>query len=192
MLLKNRAVYRLASRTYSSSHLITTPIFYVNADPHVGHLYTAVLADAWTRFKRLQGCHDVVFTTGTDEHGLKIQQSAERAGVEVGVFCDQVSAKFRHLFKQFNVQYSDFVRTTDERHKDCVGLFWNMLNESGLITKDVYEGWYSRRLARNTDGTIDYRFDNRRFWLSAHDCQVPTPTSRNLELEQQIRIFEAD
>ncbi|XP_060688252.1 methionine--tRNA ligase, mitochondrial [Hemiscyllium ocellatum] len=122
--------------------LITTPIFYVNASPHIGHLYSAVLADAVYRSKVLGG-HEVRFTTGTDEHGLKIQQAADAAAEDPLEFCSRVSKDFRMLFQQSLVSYTDYIRTTEERHKNAVQHFWCVLREKGYLYQGTYEGWYS-------------------------------------------------
>ncbi|XP_074505450.1 methionine--tRNA ligase, mitochondrial [Sebastes fasciatus] len=124
------------------SYYITTPIFYVNASPHLGHLYSAVLADCLHRYKLLQGFNSK-FATGTDEHGLKIQQAAEAAGKDPLTFCTEVSERFKHLFSSCNVSCTDFIRTTEQRHRQAVEHFWSVLWNTGLIYKGSYEGWYS-------------------------------------------------
>ncbi|ELT98029.1 hypothetical protein CAPTEDRAFT_177027 [Capitella teleta] len=136
----------LLSRNYSSenekSFFITTPIFYVNAAPHLGHMYTAVLADAIARWQRLCG-RDVVYSTGTDEHGLKIQQAAESQGLPPREFCDSVSSKFKGLFDNVDISYSHYVRTTQPSHQEATLALWNRLIERDFIYKGTYEGWYS-------------------------------------------------
>ncbi|XP_028272641.1 methionine--tRNA ligase, mitochondrial isoform X2 [Parambassis ranga] len=124
------------------SYYITTPIFYVNASPHLGHLYSAVIADCLHRYKLLQGFKSQ-FATGTDEHGLKIQQAAEAAGKDPLTFCTDVSERFRHLFSSCNISYTDYIRTTQQRHRQAVEHFWSVLWNKGLIYKGSYEGWYS-------------------------------------------------
>ncbi|XP_070818418.1 methionine--tRNA ligase, mitochondrial [Chaetodon trifascialis] len=124
------------------SYYITTPIFYVNAFPHLGHLYSAVIADCFHRYKLLQGFSSK-FATGTDEHGLKIQQAAEAAGKDPLTFCTDVSERFKHLFNSCNVSYTDYIRTTEQRHRQAVKHFWSVLWNKGLIYKGSYEGWYS-------------------------------------------------
>ncbi|CAJ1058930.1 methionine--tRNA ligase%2C mitochondrial isoform X1 [Xyrichtys novacula] len=123
-------------------HYITTPIFYVNASPHLGHLYSAVIADCLHRYKLLRGFNSK-FATGTDEHGLKIQQAAEAAGKDPLTFCTDVSQSFKHLFSTCNISYTDFIRTTEQRHREAVEHFWSVLWNKGLIYKGSYEGWYS-------------------------------------------------
>ncbi|XP_041347778.1 methionine--tRNA ligase, mitochondrial-like [Gigantopelta aegis] len=122
-------------------YFVTTPIFYVNAAPHLGHLYTAVLADALTRWQRLVG-NETLFSTGTDEHGLKVQQAASKNKVEPLEYCNQVSALFKRLFENANIGYDDYIRTTEPRHKESVQWFWERLDDAGCIYKDRYEGWY--------------------------------------------------
>ncbi|KAG7224792.1 hypothetical protein INR49_013505 [Caranx melampygus] len=124
------------------SYYITTPIFYVNASPHLGHLYSAVIADCFHRYKLLKGL-DSKFSTGTDEHGLKIQQAAEAAGKDPLTFCTDVSERFKHLFSSCNISYTDYIRTTEQRHRQAVEHFWSVLWKKGLIYKGHYEGWYS-------------------------------------------------
>ncbi|XP_065925280.1 methionine--tRNA ligase, mitochondrial isoform X1 [Magallana gigas] len=126
----------------SKSIFITTPIFYVNAAPHIGHLYTALLADATARFYRLQG-KDVVLSTGTDEHGLKIQASAAKHNKNPKLYCDEVSSQFKALFDRAGVSYNHFIRTTDKTHTRAVQHFWETLVRKGHIYKGQYEGWYS-------------------------------------------------
>lgn len=123
-------------------HYLTTPIFYVNASPHLGHLYSAVTADCLHRYKVLQGFNSR-FATGTDEHGLKIQQAAEAAGKDPLSFCTDVSERFKHLFNSCNISYTDYIRTTEQRHRRAVEHFWSVLWNQGLIYKGSYEGWYS-------------------------------------------------
>ncbi len=125
-------------------YYITTPIYYVNDVPHIGHAYTTLACDMLARFKRLDG-YDVMFLTGTDEHGQKIERSAEKAGVDPQVYCDRVSAKFRELADAMNFSYDQFIRTTEGRHKEAVRHLWRVLEEKGYIYQDTYAGWYSVR-----------------------------------------------
>uniref|UniRef100_A0A8C5LFM0 Methionine--tRNA ligase, mitochondrial n=1 Tax=Jaculus jaculus TaxID=51337 RepID=A0A8C5LFM0_JACJA len=120
----------------------TTPIFYVNAAPHIGHLYSALLADALCRHRRLRGPAAPRFSTGTDEHGLKIQQAAASAGLTPAELCDRVSAQFQQLFREAGISSSDFIRTTEARHRVAVQHFWGVLEARGLLYKGLYEGWY--------------------------------------------------
>src|SRR5476651_61929 len=116
---------------------VTTPIYYVNDKPHIGHAYTSLAADVLARFMRLDGC-DVKFLTGTDEHGQKVEKSASTAGIAPKAFVDQVSQHFRDLTKTMNISNDDFIRTTDPRHiKGAQGL-WRKMQESGHITLGSY------------------------------------------------------
>ncbi|CAI3922808.1 methionine--tRNA ligase [Commensalibacter papalotli (ex Botero et al. 2024)] len=125
-------------------YMITTPIYYVNGAPHVGHAYTSIAADVLARFKRLDG-YDVFFLTGTDEHGQKVEQAAQDKGQSAQNFATMVSAQFRNMADQLNVSYDDFIRTTEERHiKSCQAL-WQKIADAGHIYLGAYEGWYSLR-----------------------------------------------
>jgi methionyl-tRNA synthetase len=118
---------------------VTTPIYYVNDAPHLGHAYTTVACDALTRFRRLDG-EDVLFTTGTDEHGQKVENSAKAAGVAPQAFCDRVSQTFRAMNALLDIDTHDFVRTTDERHIRCATEVWNRIAGNGQ--GDIYLGKY--------------------------------------------------
>jgi methionyl-tRNA synthetase len=120
---------------------ITTPIYYPSDKLHVGHSYTTVAADAIARFKRLTG-YDVWFLTGTDEHGQKIQRSAEGAGKDPQLFVDEIVVWIKELWSALDISYSDFIRTTDPRHKKAVQYIFKRLFEQGDIYKGHYEGWY--------------------------------------------------
>ena len=121
---------------------ITTPIYYPSAKPHMGHAYTSIIADFFARFKRIDG-HDVHFLTGTDEHGLKIQRSAEKQKIKPLEFCNQISQTFRELSKILNLTNTDFIRTTEERHKKTVKHLWSQLIKNDDIYLSKYSGWYS-------------------------------------------------
>ncbi len=123
------------------SFYITTPIYYVNAEPHLGHAYTTVVADAVARFHRLLG-EDVFFLTGTDEHGDKIVQAAEKAGLTPKEYVDQMSQAFRDTWPLLNISYSRFIRTTDPDHKRVVQLVLQKIYDQGDIYFDEYEGLY--------------------------------------------------
>ncbi|HEY0785605.1 MAG TPA: methionine--tRNA ligase, partial [Acidobacteriaceae bacterium] len=123
------------------TYYLTTPIYYVNARPHIGHTYTTVVADAIARRRRAQGL-DVWFLTGTDEHGQKIERSAEKAGMQPQQFADEVSAQFRGLWDRLGLTYDDYIRTTEERHKRGVRTFFLALQSRGFIYKDTYTGQY--------------------------------------------------
>ena len=121
---------------------ITTPIYYPSAKPHMGHAYSSIIADFFARFKRIDD-YKVYFLTGTDEHGLKIQRAAEKKGVDTFKFCDDLSQTFRDLSKTLNLTNTDFIRTTEERHKKTVQHLWKELEKSGNIYLSNYSGWYS-------------------------------------------------
>ena len=121
---------------------ITTPIYYPSAKPHMGHAYSSIIADFFARFKKIDD-HDVHFLTGTDEHGLKIQRSAEKQGVDTLEFCNQISQTFRDLSKTLNLTNTDFIRTTEKRHKKTVQHLWNELEKNDDIYLSKYSGWYS-------------------------------------------------
>ncbi|KAF2090795.1 methionyl-tRNA synthetase [Saccharata proteae CBS 121410] len=121
---------------------ITTPIFYVNAAPHVGHLSTMVLADVLKRWQLLRG-KQAILATGTDEHGLKIQQASAKAGEDPKPFCDKGAAVFQNLAARANISNDHFVRTTDSAHKEAVQYAWLLLKAKGYIYASKHEGWYS-------------------------------------------------
>ena len=121
---------------------ITTPIYYPSARPHMGHAYSSIIADFFARFKNIDG-HKVHFLTGTDEHGLKVQRAAEKNGQDTQKFCDQISKTFQDLSKTLNLSNTDFIRTTEERHKKSVQHLWNELEKNDDIYLSNYSGWYS-------------------------------------------------
>lgn len=120
---------------------ITTPIYYPSGKPHIGHSYTTVASDAIARYKRMQG-YDVMFLTGTDEHGLKIEQKAEEAGITPKEYVDKASQVFRDLWKLLNISNDRFIRTTDDYHVRGIQKIFRTLYEKGEIYKGKYEGWY--------------------------------------------------
>ncbi len=126
------------------SYYVTTPIYYVNDLPHIGHAYTTLACDALARFMRLDG-YDVKFLTGTDEHGQKVQKSALDAGMEPQAFTDKVSQNFRELSGALNFSNDDFIRTTEERHVRSCQALWDRLMEAGEIYLGSYAGWYAVR-----------------------------------------------
>ena len=126
----------------NKNYYITTPIYYPSGKPHMGHAYSSIVADIFARFKRLEG-YNVLFLTGTDEHGLKIQREAERNNKDPKIFCDELSEKFKELTKILNLSNDDFIRTTEKRHHKSVEEIWNRLVQSGDIYLDKYSGWYS-------------------------------------------------
>jgi methionyl-tRNA synthetase len=125
----------------SRKFYITTPIYYVNARPHIGHAYTTLVCDAIARRKRMLG-FDTYFLTGTDEHGQKIERSAQAAGKTPKQFADEVSDLFRSLFGKMNISNDDFIRTTEPRHKAGAQELWKRIQENGYIYKGTYSGQY--------------------------------------------------
>ena len=123
---------------------LTTPIYYVNGAPHLGHAYTSTAADVLARFKRLDG-YDVFFLTGTDEHGQKVEAAAKAAGVDPQTFTDRVAADFIDMSRRMNISNDDFIRTTEPRHKLACQALWQRLADAGSITLGAYEGWYAVR-----------------------------------------------
>jgi methionyl-tRNA synthetase len=144
------------------SYYVTTPIYYVNDNPHIGHAYTSLACDILARFKRLDG-FDVTFLTGTDEHGQKVEKAAEAAGISPQSFTDKVSQSFRNLVKLMAFTNDDFIRTTEDRHLKACQALWKKMEDNGDIYLHDYQGWYSLRdeafwaeseLIKKNDGTF--------------------------------------
>ncbi|XP_053658730.1 methionine--tRNA ligase, mitochondrial [Anopheles marshallii] len=134
---------RLSSQMQPS--FVTTPIFYVNAAPHIGHLYSSVIADAIHRFNKMTRSNkpdDCFLSTGTDEHGLKIQQAAIKHSTSTEDYCNAIASKYRELFGRFKIDYTRFIRTTDTDHRQAVHAFWRSLAASDSIYTANYSGWY--------------------------------------------------
>ncbi|MAZ61675.1 MAG: methionine--tRNA ligase [Candidatus Marinimicrobia bacterium] len=125
-----------------SKFYITTPLYYVNDEPHIGHAYTTILADVISRIKKKQN-NDVFFLTGTDEHGQKVQEAAEKRNVSPKEHVDEYVTRFKNTWKKLNIDYDYFIRTTDENHKNRVKEILNNLYKTGEIYFDEYEGLYS-------------------------------------------------
>ena len=121
---------------------ITTPIYYPSGEPHMGHAYSSILADVFARFKRNDN-YKVFFLTGTDEHGLKIQNAAKKDNLDPLIYCDKISRIFKDLAKKLNLSNDDFIRTTEKRHHKSVNDLWDRLVKSGDIYLSKYKGWYS-------------------------------------------------
>ena len=151
---------------------ITTPIYYPSGKPHMGHAYSSIIADFFARFKSIDD-YKVHFLTGTDEHGLKIQRSAEKAGMKPKEFCDQISQTFKDLSKTLNLSNTDFIRTTEDRHKKTVQHLWSLLEKNDDIYLSNYSGWYSvsdeafysedeiediegKKIARSSKSTVEW------------------------------------
>ncbi|MEM1348096.1 MAG: methionine--tRNA ligase [Myxococcota bacterium] len=124
-----------------SSFYVTTPIYYVNGVPHVGHVYTTIACDVLARFQRMLG-KDVFFLTGTDEHGIKVQREAEARGITPKQLADENSEVFRALFERFELTHDRFIRTTDADHSEVVTAIYQAMYDAGDIYLDTYAGWY--------------------------------------------------
>jgi methionyl-tRNA synthetase len=127
--------------THRKTYFVTTPIYYVNDLPHIGHAYTTVAADALARYKRLRG-FDTFFLTGTDEHGQKVQQAASKNGVDPQTHADRMVVAFKELWERLSISNDDFVRTTEPRHTRVVQEVLRRLRDKEVLYKDSYEGWY--------------------------------------------------
>jgi methionyl-tRNA synthetase len=125
----------------SRKFYITTPIYYVNAHPHIGHAYTTIACDTIARRQRLLGA-ETFFLTGTDEHGQKIERAAQAAGKTPQQYADEISAEFRHLWKRMGISNDDFIRTTEDRHKKRVQELFRRIHDNGYIYKGTYTGQY--------------------------------------------------
>jgi methionyl-tRNA synthetase len=136
-LARQRRTRRMSKGTYS----FTTPIYYVNAAPHLGTAYTTIAADTVARYQRMNG-YDVAFVTGMDEHGQKVADTAAAKGMTPQEWCDSMEPAFREAWDMLGITYTDFVRTTEPRHHRTVQRFWNDLHERGYLYKGSYEGWY--------------------------------------------------
>lgn len=142
---------------------ITTAISYVNGVPHLGHAYESILTDVLARFKRLDG-YDVMFLTGTDEHGEKVAQTAEANDMEPRVFADKNAATFVDMTEKLAISNDDFIRTTEERHHHASQAIWKKLNDNGDIYLGKYEGWYSvREEAYFTEDELTTSEDGQKF-----------------------------
>ena len=122
-------------------YYVTTPIYYVNDVPHIGHAYTTVAADVMARYKRLCG-YKTFFLTGTDEHGQKVEKAAKAQGKSPKELADSVVVRFQELWKRLNISHDHFVRTTDDYHEKAVQELFKLIQEKGDIYLGEYEGWY--------------------------------------------------
>ena len=120
---------------------ITTPIYYPSDKLHIGHALTTTMADTLARYKKMQG-YDTFFLTGSDEHGQKIERRAKEAGLMPKDFVDRIVASFKQLWRALDINYSDFIRTSDERHRKVVQALFKKIYDQGDIYKSEYEGWY--------------------------------------------------
>ena len=189
---------------------LTTPIYYVNDVPHVGHAYTTIATDVLARYKRLAG-YEVFFLTGTDEHGIKIERSAREHGISPQEWTDTISAHFRSLWERLNISYDDFIRTSQARHKLVAQAVFQKAYEKGDIYKGVYEGWYcipdetfvlesevkdgkcpvcGRSVEWITEEAYFFRLSKYQDWILDHIENHPTfiqPVSRRNEVLSFVR-----
>ncbi|MCV9997003.1 methionine--tRNA ligase [Pararhizobium sp. YC-54] len=149
--------------TDTSPFYITTAISYPNGKPHIGHAYELIATDVMARYQRLEG-RDVLFLTGTDEHGQKMQQTARTEGISPQELADRNSAEFQSMAVLLNASNDDFIRTTEPRHHEAVKKIWNRMGEAGDLYKDSYSGWYSvRDEAYYQEGETEVRADGVRY-----------------------------
>eukprot|EP01084_Bolivina_argentea_P271065 461098_1 len=154
---------------------ITTPIYYVNDKPHVGHFYTTLACDVLARFWRLDG-KEVLFVTGTDEHGLKVQESALKRGMKPIEFCDELSSTFRSMIEDMGFSNDQFIRTTQKQHIRAAQYFWKVLESKGSLYLGTYAGWYS--------------VDDEAFYNEADLVNGKAPTGSNVEwVEKEPSYF---
>lgn len=158
---------------------VTTPIYYVNGAPHIGHAYTSIAADVLARFHRLAG-DDVFFLTGTDEHGQKVEQAAQAAGVEPKTFADRVSDDFRSMADAMAISYDDYIRTTEPRHIKGAQALWQKVSENNAIYLGAYEGWYALR---------DECFYGEDELIEGPDGQKVAPTGAPVEWVKEPSYF---
>lgn len=208
---------RVFGRHHSSRPLyFTTPIFYVNAKPHLGHLYSMLMVDTRTRWEQFKPDTATYMLTGTDEHGIKVQTAAETAGVPPRLFVDQVSQNFRHLADAYSINHSRFMRTTDSDHVAAVTAFWNRMLAQGYLYKGAHKGWYSvtdeafytdaqitehngQKVAKETNSAVHYHEEENYFFrLSLFRDQLVRfleqnpdfvqPPAKHAELLQAVRL----
>ncbi len=160
------------------SFYVTTPIYYVNGEPHLGHAYTTVLGDVLARFARLRG-RDTLFVTGTDEHGQKARDAAARRGVEPQAHVDETARRFRAAWRELDIRYDDFIRTTEARHVRSVDRVLTTLWERDLIYLGEYEGWYS---------VADERFFTDAEVADGRSVESGRPVARLVERNYFLRI----
>ncbi len=184
---------------------ITTPIYYVNDEPHIGHAYCSVIADILARYHRLFG-DDVFFLTGTDEHGQKVAEAAAESNRTPQQHCDLMVKRFQKVWEKLNLSHDDFIRTTEQRHKIIVQEILRKLWEAGEIYEDEYEGWYcvpeerfwtekdlddgncpscGREVQRLTEKNYFFRMGKYQDWLIDHIKTHPRfilPESRKNEI----------
>jgi len=161
---------------------ITTPIYYVNDRPHIGHIYTTLLCDVYARFMRLAG-RDVFFLTGTDEHGVKVEKSAAAQHVGPQALADQNAAHFRQAFERFELSHDDFIRTTEDRHERQVQRFVQQLLDAGAVYLGEFEGWYD-------EGQEEYIAETKARELNYKSPVTGKPLIRATEENYYFRLSE--
>jgi len=164
----------------SKKFYITTPIYYVNARPHIGHAYTTIACDTIARRHRMLG-DDTWFLTGTDEHGQKIERAAQAAGKTPQQFTDEISAEFRALWKHMGLTPDDFIRTTSERHKQGVQALWRKIRDNGHIYKGTYTGQYC---------VFDELYVDAEPGAPCPDCGRPTETVHEENYYFKLSAFQ--
>ena len=165
-------------------YYVTTPIYYANDAPHIGHAYTSLACDVLARFKRLDG-YDVIFLTGTDEHGQKIAKAAAAADMDPQPFTDKVSQTFRDLAKALNLSNDDFIRTTEVRHKKACQALWNELLKRDEIYLGKYAGWYAvRDEAYYGEDELTDAPNGKKIALSGAECEWVEEPSYFFKLSQ--------
>src|SRR6478672_45658 len=165
------------SHTNKNTFALTTPLYYVNDLPHIGSAYTTMAADVVARFQRMQG-KSVLLITGTDEHGQKIQRTAESLGRSPQAHCDQVAAGFETLWQKLNIQYDRFSRTTSPRHAAIVQEFFQRVWEKGDIYQGQQQGWYC---------VACEEFKEERDLLANHRC--PLHPNKEVEWRDEVNYF---
>ncbi|KAL6451353.1 MSM1 Methionine--tRNA ligase [Candida maltosa Xu316] len=163
---------------------LTTPIFYVNAAPHIGHAYSMLLADTKSRWEKLNPNKTSYMLTGTDEHGLKIQATAEKQGIEPKDLVDRVSQNFAQLAKSLNVDYDRFMRTTDADHIEVVRYFWDLMMSKGFIYTDTHSGWYSV-----SDETFYPETQIEKIEKDGKEITISTETRNELVYQEETNYF---
>ncbi|MGA1517797.1 MAG: class I tRNA ligase family protein, partial [Phycisphaerales bacterium] len=164
----------------SETAYVTTPIYYVNDRPHIGHAYTTTLCDVWARFMRISG-RDVFFLTGTDEHGVKVEKSARERGVSPQALADENAAEFRRVLGLFGLSNDDFIRTTEPRHERQVQRFLERLERSGAVYLGEFEGWYD-------EGQEEYHTETKAKELDYKSPVTGRPLVRAKESNYYFRL----
>ena len=184
--------------TEKKKYYLTTPLYYVNAAPHLGHAYSTLVADTIRRFKRMQG-YDAFLLTGNDEHGQNIERIARDRGVPPKEHCDELSAQFRSLWERLGIQYDEFIRTTEERHKLAVLELWSRLTKAytpdgqPAIYRGKYSGWYCPRCEEFKDEAGMREPDHQCVGIRARSEADPCPpgqTARTTAITQRTRSRE--